>query len=308
VLAPWLAWAVLRTFGLEGLGPLVQLVTFTPYVGLSAPVPLLLALVLRRWAVAVLAAAVVVAFALALLPRASAGPNATVPDGAALRVMTANLYFGRGDPKTVVALVRTHRVDVLALEEVTPQELARLDAAGLRRLLPHRAGTTLPGAAGTMLLSRRPLGPPTATTGRPDPGGLRRRLLVPGAAPLDVGAVHPPPPLGGRAGEWRQILRAIPLPDRASRTLSLVMGDFNATLDHHELRRLLGDGGYVDAADATGEGYRTTWPAGRRFPPEIAIDHVLVDPRIAVRAISVHTVPRSDHRAVIATLALPRAG
>jgi endonuclease/exonuclease/phosphatase family metal-dependent hydrolase len=63
----------------------------------------------------------------------------------------------------------------------------------------------------------------------------------------------------------------------------------------------------VDAADATGDGLKTTWPAGRRLPPEITIDHVLIDPRIAARAVSVHTIPRSDHRAVIATLELPPA-
>jgi endonuclease/exonuclease/phosphatase family metal-dependent hydrolase len=89
-------------------------------------------------------------------------------------------------------------------------------------------------------------------------------------------------------------------------TLGVLLGDFNATLDHRELRRVL-DRGYVDAADATGEGFRTTWPAGRRFPPEIAIDHVLADRRIAARSLSVHLVPRSDHRAVIAVLELPRA-
>jgi endonuclease/exonuclease/phosphatase (EEP) superfamily protein YafD len=292
-----------RTFGLEGGSTLVPLMTFTPYVGLTAPAPVLLALTLRRWGVALLGAAVVVAFALALLPRAGAGPNATVRDGVPLRVMTANLYFGKGDARAVVALVARHRVDALALEEITPDALRRLDAAGLRRLLPFREGSAQPGARGTLLLSRRPLGPgPAAAAGTP-----RARLPVPGAAPVEVAAVHPPPPLSGDEGEWRRILRAIPPPDASGPTLRLVLGDFNATLDHHELRRLTGDGGYVDAADATGDGYRTTWPAGRRFPPEITIDHVLVDPRIAVRSISVHTVPRSDHRAVIATLALPRA-
>ena len=59
-------------------------------------------------------------------------------------------------------------------------------------------------------------------------------------------------------------------------------------------------------SDATGKGYNTTWPAGRRFPPEITIDHVLIDPRMRADDVSVHVVPRSDHRAVIATLRVPR--
>jgi endonuclease/exonuclease/phosphatase family metal-dependent hydrolase len=92
----------------------------------------------------------------------------------------------------------------------------------------------------------------------------------------------------------------------APRPLRVLLGDFNATLDHHELRRIL-DRGYADAADATGDGLRTTWPAGRRFPPEITIDHVLADRRIAPRDVTVHLVPRSDHRAVVAVLELPPA-
>jgi endonuclease/exonuclease/phosphatase family metal-dependent hydrolase len=128
---------------------------------------------------------------------------------------------------------------------------------------------------------------------------------VPGAPPVEVEAVHPPPPLHAQVGIWQRMLREIPTVDRTGPTLRIVAGDFNATLDQRDLRRVL-DRGFVDAADATGQGLKTTWPAGRRLPPEITIDHVLVDPRIAVRALSVHTVPRSDHRAVIATLELPR--
>jgi len=50
-----------------------------------------------------------------------------------------------------------------------------------------------------------------------------------------------------------------------------------------------------------------TWPAGRRLPSPVAIDHVLVDRRCGVRAVSIHAIPGSDHPAVLAELALPRA-
>ena len=69
VLAPWLAWAFVRSFGLEA-GPAIPAMTFTPYVGLISPLPLLLALVLRRWVVAAVALLTVLAFVHALLPRA----------------------------------------------------------------------------------------------------------------------------------------------------------------------------------------------------------------------------------------------
>jgi endonuclease/exonuclease/phosphatase (EEP) superfamily protein YafD len=280
---------------------------FTPYVGLTSPLALVVALVLRRWAVAALAALVVGAFALALLPRAIAGPQPVVRDGVPLRVMTANLYLGRADARTVVGLVERRHVDVLALEELTPEELRRLDAAGLRRLLPYRDADPRRTAAGTGLFARRPLRRLAQVNSLNVVAEPRAALALPGGPVVELGAVHPPAPVHGPVATWRHMLREIPGPDVTRPTLRLVLGDFNATLDHHDLRDLLGAGGYVDAGDAVGAGYDTTWPAGRRFPPEITIDHVLVDPRVAVRDVSVHLVPGSDHRAVIATLALPRA-
>ena len=60
------------------------------------------------------------------------------------------------------------------------------------------------------------------------------------------------------------------------------------------------------AAAEVGAGLEGTWPANRRFPLPVAIDHVLADARCGVRAFSVHGVPRTDHRAVLAVLVLPR--
>jgi endonuclease/exonuclease/phosphatase (EEP) superfamily protein YafD len=304
VLLPWLAWAVVRTFGLEGGYPLVPAIAFTPYLAATAWVPVLVAALLRRWWVALAGVAAAVALAAAVLPRAFAGPRPEIRNGVPLRVMTSNLQLGRGDARTVVSLVREQRVDVLALEELTPVAMRRLDAAGLRRLLPYRAVEPRPGAGGTGLVSRLPLvrvpSPPVSLNRQP-----AARVALRDAPPVDVVAVHPPPPLRRWGHWWKDMLDALPRPAGPGGPLRVLAGDFNATLDHERFRRLL-DAGYVDSADATGEGLRTTWPAGRRFPPELAIDHVLVDPRIAPRSLSVHLVPGSDHRAVVVQLTVPR--
>jgi endonuclease/exonuclease/phosphatase (EEP) superfamily protein YafD len=307
VLAPWLIWAVVRSFGLEA-GPAIPAMTFTPYVGLISPLPLLLALALRRWVVAALALLVVGAFVGALLPRALAGPQPAVRDGVTVRVMTANLYVGQADPRAVIDLVRRHRVDVLALEELPPEALTLLDRAGLRRIMPFRRYSLgAGGASASGLFARRPIAPLPEENSLGRQGQPRGLIAVPNALPIDVQVIHPPPPINpdGR-GIWNHMLGELTRPSGGDR-LRMLVGDFNATLDHDGLRRLLGDGGYVDAGDAVGAGYDTTWPAGRDFPPEITIDHVLVDPRVRVQDVSVHTVARSDHRAVIATLVLPRA-
>src|SRR6201999_1431971 len=115
LVAPWAAWAVVRTLGLEGgAQPLIQAMSLTPYAALTSLLPLSAALLLRRWRVAAVAGVVVVLFAVALLPRALGGPQPDV-DGVRITVMTANVYTGLGDARAVVALVRARRVGVLAM-------------------------------------------------------------------------------------------------------------------------------------------------------------------------------------------------
>ena len=83
----------------------------------------------------------------------------------------------------------------------------------------------------------------------------------------------------------------------------VLLGDFNATLDHREMQRLLARG-YADAADAIGDGLQPTWPTTGGRPP-LTIDHVLFAPPILVLRVSLHTIPGSDHRALIAEPVVP---
>ncbi|MGK5443951.1 endonuclease/exonuclease/phosphatase family protein [Micromonospora sp. URMC 105] len=303
---PGAAWALVRLAGLER-GPLVQAVAFTPYVAAWSLVPVVLALALRRRWPAAVAAVVALALLGTVAPRAIASgqPAAGGPE---LRLLTANLLKGSADARTLVGLVRRHRVDVLAVQEFTPEASAALDREGLAELLPHRQLNPEVGTTGSGLYARWPLAG----------GGFRRNVgfqftqayatvAAPGAPPVRVESAHPAAPYGVEVvDEWFTDLRAQPraTPDGP---VSILAGDFNATLDHAPLRALLASG-YVDAADAAGAGLRGTWGPydGDPIPP-VTIDHVLVDRRIAVRSVSVHPVPGSDHRAVLAELRLPAA-
>jgi endonuclease/exonuclease/phosphatase (EEP) superfamily protein YafD len=274
---------------------------FTPYAALTSPLPVLAALLLRRPIVAAVAGVAVAAFAFAVVPRAVAGAGADAR-GPRLTVMTANLYIGRGDARTVVDLVRRYDVDVLTLVELTPAELERLDAAGIARVLPHRVAEPLPGASGAAVLARAPLAALASPHAGVNPQPAAR-LDIAGAPPVAITAVHPAPPVNGaREDGWSHALDA--LPDAEASQLRILAGDFNATLDHRALRGVL-DGGYADSADRAGAGLRPTWPAIPRRALPITIDHVLVDRRIRVEGVHVEHVPGSDHRAVIAELRLP---
>ncbi|WP_416905701.1 endonuclease/exonuclease/phosphatase family protein [Micromonospora echinospora] len=303
--APGLAFAAVRLPGPER-GALVQAVAFTPYVAAGTLLPLVLALALRRWGPALVAALTALALVAVVAPRALP-TDQPAADGPTLRVLTANLLAGAGDTGRLVDLVRAGGVDVLAVQEFTPDAQAELDRLGLAGLLPYRELNPEVGTTGSGLYARFPL---TSVGIRRNVGfGFSQAygtLAVPGAPPVRIESAHPAAPHSPSVvPDWRTDLAAQP-PATPDGQLSILAGDFNATLDHALLRDLLATG-YVDAADAVGAGLTGTWGPydGDPIPP-VTIDHVLVDRRIAVHAVTVRALPGSDHRTVLAELRLPR--
>jgi endonuclease/exonuclease/phosphatase (EEP) superfamily protein YafD len=301
---PWLAWAVVRLGGLERGWPVVPLLAYTPYAAAIAVLAAVVSALLRARAAAVAGGLAAIALIAVVAPRAVGGaPDAAGSSGVVLRVLSANIEHGRASPQALLAIARRERADVLSVQELTPDAVRALDEAGIDRILPERTLEPRPGAGGSGLYAR------VALTQRPGPA--RTRNATPAAelalrgARVRVVAVHPAAPrTPGSLARWRADLRALPPADRSG-TPTVLAGDFNATLDHAELRRLLGRG-YADAADAVGAGLRTTWPSNRRLPPGVTIDHVLADERLAVLAVRVLPVPGSDHLAVFAELVVPR--
>lgn len=284
LVAPVVLWALMRLGGLDRGYPLVPAVAFTPHATATALGVVLALVALRQWRPLAVAALATVALVATVLPRALGGGDA---EGPRLRVLTANATYGRVSAETLRELVRRHDVDLLSVQELTPGLAARL-----RGVLPHAVTAPAAGASGTGLYSRLPLEEIAPPTGSP----LRQ---VAGRTPgFEVAAVHPPPPVSGRrVAQWQATFAGLPRGDRPR----LLLGDFNATLDHRELRRLL-DSGYVDAADATGDGLAATFPANRRRPG-ITIDHVLATKEFTPVRTDVLRLAGSDHHAVLAVLA-----
>jgi endonuclease/exonuclease/phosphatase family metal-dependent hydrolase len=303
---PGLVWAVIRLFGWER-GPLVQLFAFTPYAAAWAWLPVIVAVLARKWLPAALAAGAAVILAWCVLPRAVPDADRGPSDGFRLTVMTANLFVGGADSAAVVDLVRRHDVAVLAVQEFTPDARAGLSAAGLDGLLPYAALADEVGTTGSGLYSRYPV--PSSGSERAPGGNMQVHATIqpPGARAVEVQSAHPLAPYAVSVlGLWRDDLAAEPHadPDGPPRIL---LGDFNSTLDHAPVRELVAHG-YRDAADATGKGLIGTWgPYGGRPIPPVTLDHVLADERIGVRDVQVHRLPRSDHRCVIASLTVPTA-
>ena len=298
-------WAAARLAGADRLrfaeAWAVPLLSFTPQVTAGAWAS---ALLLRGAGPAAATAVAGAALTAVVGPRAV--PYRQPPAaGPVLRILTANLLVGRAGAEDVVELVGRKHADVLFVQELTDEAAARLEQAGLCDLLAHRVMQPMPHGTRGSIYARCPLrGWPLAA-----PVSAARctaRLDLPSGQSVQLACIHvapPKPPWSPDAtARWRSQLSALPAPDDSPRILA---GDFNATLDHAQFRRLLRRG-YVDAASQAGNGLSPTWgpQPGRRLAL-LAIDHVLIDRRCAVVTTLAHWLTGSDHRALYAELRLP---
>jgi endonuclease/exonuclease/phosphatase (EEP) superfamily protein YafD len=114
-------------------------------------------------------------------------------------------------------------------------------------------------------------------------------------------AVHTAAPVSGSVPAWRADLAALGRWCHSTPPPVLLVGDFNATLDHPELRSL----DCTDVAAAAGQGLVGTWPTSLPAWVGTQIDHVLVGGGITPNSARVLDLPGSDHRAVLARVTLP---
>lgn len=279
---------------------LLALAAAVPYLVLGAPVAAALFGTVGNWPLAAVAVAITVAAAVVQIPLFR---RAKAPSGTALRFLSANLRYGRAEAEPVVRYAE-ESADIVALQELTPAALARLEAAGLDRLFPYRALREMDEPGGVGIWSRYPI-----TDIRIDDGFwlgmLAVTVQIPGAgSATTVMTVHLsapwPDPLQGWRDDLARLADTLLKAAQASSGPVLLVGDLNATPDMREFRRLLRQG-YQDAGAQAGAGVVRTHPADIVAPPVFAVDHILTRGYVAT---SVRTlqVPGSDHRALLAQL------
>ncbi len=289
--------------------PVVVLQTAGPFVVLGLLLLLLATLLLRRWwmlvpvglAVAVAAVVAVPAF----LSDASPGADRDIT------VMAANLRLGQADAGQLMAAVRDRGVDVLVLTEVTPAEVALLDAEGADSYFTAREGEAeVDLATGTLVWSRYPLSPVDAGDDVSLEGTANRQPEV--AVSVSGGrvrlkAVHATSPLAETMEQWRASLAALQgwRERQPAGEAFLMAGDFNSSAGHPAFRALAD--GTVDAQRAAGQGWVRTWPfVGQRLPAYVQLDHLLSRGLTLVEAGQV-ALHGTDHAAVWASYALDDA-
>ncbi len=301
--------ALLRLVAWDSIEPLIVLDSLTLIVYLPAWIVAVVALIVRRWWLAAAAVVIVVAQLTFALPEALAA--APVPTWArhapVVRVFDANIDASLHFETGYVRAIEQDRPDLITLEEFTPPALQRMVASGVLASFPYSCVAPTPGATGFLIASRLRLTDCRVRTVLWD--GVWMQYMVeatlwsPGG-PVALRVVHSLAPFPAYWREWSAALAAVGQSMRASGDSRMLMvGDFNATWGNSGFVALLHDG-LTDGAAARGKATDMTWPNGAVVPPFVRIDHVLTGARLAVTEIAAKPGFGSDHRYLIATVAV----
>jgi endonuclease/exonuclease/phosphatase (EEP) superfamily protein YafD len=280
---------------------------FSPYLLLTALGAVVAFVAGRRWALTIVSCAVIVV-ALTVQPSwyylGDAGDQRPHVD---VRVFTANVRMGDANPHSFVESAR-RTADLVAVQELTPQETRRFSEAGLSEQFPYSVLKPAAGASGIGLWSRFPI-EAVLQDHWPGCAVVSARVRVPGLrTDLTFASVHVIAPHPKLFDQWHRGINSADvvmqwLAKSAGAGSVIVAGDFNSTPDMREYRELLSNG-YRDGVEQSGAGFAPTYPGNEPYPPLITIDHVVIRNATASSVKSV-TVPGSDHRGLIATVQVP---
>ena len=257
----------------------------------------------KIWAVASAALLCVLSFALAPYYLHVGNVEAS-PENTNLRLFQFN---AAQNPARVFDWLEQHagQVDVVILLEASPAFQSGIDR--VKTQFPYALTQLQDGPFGIALLSKYPLADAEVL----DPVGevfpaLAAKITVPGwAAPLQVYAAHPPPPVGGELAELRnQYLKklAAMVAARGS-TPTIVAGDLNATPWSPWFRDFMHMSKLRDSQH--GFGLLATWPAALAQYSTflgIPIDICLHSDKLQVAMRTLGPELDSDHLPVITEL------
>ncbi|MFH8407801.1 endonuclease/exonuclease/phosphatase family protein [Streptomyces sp. NPDC018019] len=293
-----------RAAGADGVTPVPQLLAFLPWLPVPAGLGLVLSLA-ARWRPGLFwAAAALLVTAAFVRPYGGEAPAPHGPVRAHLRVLTANLEFGRA-ADGLLATLRRERPDLVAVQECDPERCAAaLDSAGVRAAYPFRLRAGHGASEGSAVLSRYPLTRDGAVAGEL---AMPRAAVTVAGQRLRFQVAHPMPPLPASLDTWRTELgRLRALAASRGHEPLIVAGDFNSSQDHAAFRAVL-DTGLRDSARLAGLPRTPSWPTWTTLVLGAQIDHVLVSDALRPRAAHFLDLAHTDHRALLVDLDLHAA-
>lgn len=277
---------------------------YTFWIYLPAYPVLLAAVFLRRWVLVGLGLTVV-SFHLAwVLP--DYRPAEAIPAEALaaphIRLMTANVYFLNPDYTALAHEVQEEDPDILFLQEFGPRVETALEKEGVAAKYPHREVVYENQYFGTALYSKLPLANIEIIQAGDRP--LIRATIEVGGVSVALYDLHTVSPGFGQdvSRQWNDGWKTITGLVAQEAGATILAGDLNMN-QHHVWYRKLKSGGLDNCHEERGHGSATTWPIDGKLP-EIRIDHVFHSDQIVCLAVHEGKGVGSDHRPVIADLAI----
>ncbi|MEV5987173.1 endonuclease/exonuclease/phosphatase family protein [Streptomyces sp. NPDC052051] len=295
-----------RAADTDAISPVPQLLAFLPWLIAPVGVALLFAL-LARWRTGLVWGVLVLAPLAWFMEPYGKSDEPTGTPLAEFRVLTSNVQYGRGTAALVTA-IRRERPDIVFVEECEHHCSATLRQAfgGPDGVYRYRQAVEGAGSDGSVLLSRFPL---KAASGVPGTMGMPGAVADVRGHRVRLQLAHPMPPLMGQLTLWRRELGALrSYATAGGDTPTILAGDFNASQDHAEFRRIL-DTGLHDSARLADRARTPSWPARVPSPLGVQIDHALVSREdFSVNSARFLDIADTDHRALLVDLTLRQRG
>jgi len=288
--------------------PFVTVVSFRPAEAAGLVVAALLVVAVKReWWPQASAVGVIAALALGFVvtSRATSAPP-TADSGPVLTLLSFNVYDGHADITALAREILRDRPDLVVLPEAGERYreriMTKVGGLGYRSWTTARPGDE--DVDGIVVLAASRLG---ALISTPLPVGAKFEWMqLTGGTLGDVSviAVHTAAPIPGWTHEWAADMTHLRQWCTPGHGRHILVGDFNATLDHHLFQSSIA--GCTDAAASQGKGLTATWPS--YFPRwfGVQIDHVLGTSGLLPRDVQVLDLPGSDHRALRARMTVGR--
>lgn len=245
-----------------------------------------------------------------------------------LQVMTLNCRFGRADAAELLRKLQSEKIDILALQEVSWDLVDALDKAGIGLELPYhcigKESQNDNGGFNALYARCKPVEQSTSSVDILAANIPTISIEIRGRR-IRFASAHPKSP--GRGGRFWQLgierlsgfskritsLHEAPSPQAHDALPSyapspqdtVVMGDLNSSLYHPVFRNLISTSGLADATYELRAGFHPSFPSSWKYVPAmLELDHVLLTEGIVPRDIAAITISGSDHKAMIATIAL----
>jgi endonuclease/exonuclease/phosphatase (EEP) superfamily protein YafD len=208
----------------------------------------------------------------------------------------------------VARQIRELAPDVVTLEELSYGNIASLRDDGVLAAYPYHCELLHEQGRGFGVWSKIPM---TDAGFWPSAGHQQFAAILrpPGHPAVSLIVIHAEAPVDRRRSPiWVADLHAIGARIATTPRPVLVVGDFNATTTMRNIAPVFATG-LIDAAEASGNGWRRTWPAYRGLVPALMrIDHCLYSPDLTVTAYRLARAAGSDHRPIVVTLARSAQG